>query len=75
MKKAAVVLDKWKLPVFEKHLKNGGFDYEIFDGITKDTLSLRVHTKYISKLAPVIEAANLESTKRKKELKKKAKNA
>ena len=60
MKTAAVVLDAWKLPVFEKHLKEAGYTYQQGPGITKGTLTLHVAYEWVASLKPVIEAAQKE---------------
>jgi len=60
MKVAAVVLDAWKLPVFEKHLKEAGYTYEQVSGLTKGTLTLRVAYEWVASLQPIIESAQEE---------------
>lgn len=60
MKVAAVVLDAWKLPIFEKHLKEAGYTYEQAPGLTKGTLTLRVAYEWVASLQPIIEAAQKE---------------
>lgn len=58
MKKAAVIIDKWKLPVFERMLKEEGFDFKIVAKWPPECLTLRVDTKTIAELAPVIKKIN-----------------
>jgi hypothetical protein len=59
-KKAAVVFDDWKLPIFKKHLDAAGYKYEESVPFTPDTLVLKVHYEWAHKLTPIIEAANRE---------------
>lgn len=61
MKTAAVCLDKWKLPIFKRHLGQAGYVYEEVVGITDDTVTLRVRYEWLSHLTPVIQAANQEA--------------
>lgn len=60
MKTAGVVIDKWKLATFEKHLKAAGFTYVVEKGITPDTHTLKVLYNHLDKLRPVVEAAQAE---------------
>ena len=60
MKKAAVVIDRWKLPIFERHLQQKGYKWIEQEGETRDTLILKVDYDWLSDLYPVIEAANAE---------------
>ena len=62
--KAAIVIDDWKLPVFERHLKQAGHNYEKRPGVTKDTLTLTVETADVSALEFVVRAANTEAAAR-----------
>lgn len=62
---AAVVLDAWKLPVFKKHLDASGYTYTEHPGVTTDTVTLRVSYEWVSKLQPIIQAANDECTRTK----------
>lgn len=68
-KKAGVVIDNWKLPVFKRVLDDAGFAYEQAPGVTKDTITLMVEYDFVSKLQPYIENAQNECRKRKRELK------
>jgi hypothetical protein len=63
MKTAGVFIDDWKLPVFKRHLDKAGYNYEVRPGLTEDTLKLMVKFEWVSKLQPVIEAANEECAK------------
>ena len=60
-KTAGVVIDDWKLPIFQRHLNEAGFAYTQFPGLTKGTLLLKVTTDWISTLRPVVEAAQQEA--------------
>lgn len=60
MKVAGVVIDSWKLGIFEKHLKEAKYTYTVHPGIAKDTLTLKVEYEWVSELKPVVEAANKE---------------
>lgn len=65
MKKAAVVIDSWKLEVFKEHLLKAGYSYTILPGITADTLTIQVSYAWVHQLKPVIEAAQLECARQK----------
>lgn len=60
MKKAAVIIEKWKLPIFTRHLREAGYTYDTFPGITDDTLNLQVEYEWVAKLAPIVQAAQNE---------------
>lgn len=62
-KKAAVVLDDWKLPIFKKHLDAAGYKYEESGPFTDGTLTLKVHFEWVHELQPIIEAAQRECAK------------
>ena len=66
-KKAAVVLDDWKLPIFKKHLDAAGYRYEEPVGFTDGTLILKVYYEWVHELKPIIEAAQRECAERKHE--------
>jgi hypothetical protein len=57
MKIAAVVIDKWKLPIFKQHLDSAGYIYTEHPGLTQETLTLRVEYEWVGALSPIIEAA------------------
>ncbi|MBL4755831.1 MAG: hypothetical protein JKY52_19835 [Flavobacteriales bacterium] len=65
MKKAAVVIDEWKLSIFTKILDNAGFKYEQFKGPTLDCITLKVQTETIAKLQPFVAKANAKAAKSK----------
>lgn len=65
MKTAAVVIDRWKLPIFKRYLDNCKCTYTESPGITKDTLLLKVEYDFVANLKPIIEAANAECAREK----------
>lgn len=58
--KGAVVIDKWKLKIFERHLTLAGYSYKKAPSLTPDTLTLKVETDNLAALQKVITAAQLE---------------
>lgn len=60
MKKAGVVIDDWKLPVFKKHLDAAGYSYTDQPGPITGTRVLTVQFEWVHKLKPVVDAANKE---------------
>ena len=70
-KKAGVMIDDWKLPVFKRILDDAGYVYEQLPGLTKNTINLMVQYEFVSELQPYIEKAQNECRKKKKCLKKK----
>ncbi len=60
MKTAAVVIDKWKLPVFTRHLQQAGYTYDTCAGPTSETHILKVAYEWVAKLQPIVEAAQKE---------------
>ncbi len=63
MKKAGIAIDSWKLPIFERHLKQGGYTYQEGAGLTDDTRMLYVSTENLEALSVVVGAANIEAAK------------
>lgn len=63
MKIAGVMIDKWKLAIFKKHLDKAGLTYTEGAGVTKDTLLLKVEYEWLADVKPVIEAATVECNK------------
>lgn len=59
-KKAAIVLDTWKIETFKKILKEAGYEFEEFPGVTPDTITLKVEYDLVASLTPVIEKAQRE---------------
>ncbi len=66
MKTAAVVIEKWKLPIFSRHLRTAGYSYDTFPGIIAGSLTLKVSYEWVAKLKPIIEAAQNECAASKK---------
>lgn len=63
--KAAVVLDSWKLEIFERHLKQSGYTYENVGAFTPGTVLLKVTTENPEALRIVLEAATKEAARTK----------
>lgn len=57
---AGVVLDRWKLPIFKRHLDAAGFEYSEHPGVTSDTMLLKVKADFVATVQPIIEAAQRE---------------
>lgn len=60
--KAAIAIDSFKLPVFERRLTANGYSFEVGPGLSPDTLLLRVETdkEKVGALYDVCWAANGE---------------
>ncbi len=67
-KKAGVIIDRWKLPIFTRRLKDAEFTYEEVGELTKDVLTLMVKVEdgQAQRLAQVILAAQTEAARSKK---------
>lgn len=65
MRKAAIAIDGWKLPIFKQHLADAGYTFEQSPGLTENTLTLTVITASVKELEIIVRAANNESRKRK----------
>ena len=63
MTKAAIAIDDWKLEIFGRHLKEGGFKYEITNGVTPDTLLLCVETEEVDALNSTVVQAQTEASR------------
>ncbi len=65
MKKAGVAIDAWKLPIFERHLSEGGFEFKNCGALVADTLLLQVDVLdgYAQRLAQTVLAANTEAAR------------
>lgn len=61
MKKAGIAIDNWKLPIFERHLKQAGYLFKAVKGLTKDAMVLTVDTENLVALGEVVKAANTEA--------------
>ncbi len=60
MKRAAILIDDWKLPVFKRRLEEAGVTFEQHPGLSPTTLTLRVMCVDPYVLKSVIVAANNE---------------
>ena len=63
MKTVGIAIDRYKLPVFARHLTEAGYAFEQSPGLNPDMLFLRVKTETIAALQPVVEAAQRECAK------------
>lgn len=63
--KAGIVIDDWKQPIFERHLKEGGYECTAEPGLMEGTLLLVVITERIAELAAACKAANDEAARSK----------
>lgn len=63
---AGIVIDDWKLSIFERHLSAAGYNYTTGSGVTEDTLLLKVKTENMKALEVVVRAANDEAARTRK---------
>lgn len=61
--KAGIVIDTWKRSIFERHLRQAGYDFDCPGPLGHDTLLLRVDTPYPEALHAVVAAANGEAAR------------
>lgn len=61
MPQAGIVVDNWKLPIFERHLTGSGYSFKGAGDLTKDVTVLTVVTDNLEALAGVVKAANTEA--------------
>lgn len=61
--RAAIVIEGWKLPIFERHLSQAGYALEISKGLITDNLVITVETDNFEALGNVVEAANAEAAR------------
>lgn len=59
--KAGIAIDEWKLPIFERHLRQSGYAFENAGPLAFGTLLLRVDTNNLEALRGVLEAAHDEA--------------
>ena len=59
--KAAIMIDPWKLSIFERHLTQAGYAFENKGLMSDEALLLRVDTTNLVALSEVIKAANTEA--------------
>lgn len=60
MSKAAIVIDSWKMPIFERHLSAAGYKYAHQPSIAPETIQIVIDTDRLVTLAEVVKAANAE---------------
>jgi hypothetical protein len=58
---AAIALDNWKFPIFERHLHQAGYSFNRSEGLTANTMILSVTTENLVALSEVVRAANTEA--------------
>jgi hypothetical protein len=63
MKKAAIAIDEWKLPIFERRLQHAGYSWTNAGHLTTGTLVLTVETTNLEALGVVVKAANDEAAR------------
>lgn len=63
MSKAAIAIDDWKLPIFERRLTQSGYAFTNVGVLVKGVLVLQVETDNVEALAVVIKAANDEAAR------------
>lgn len=62
-KKAAIVIDPWKLAIFDRHLTQAGYAFENAGLLHPEALLLRVDTTNLEGLERVVKAANAEAAR------------
>lgn len=65
--KAGIVIDKWKLPIFSKHLVADGFKYEERGQLVEGTIALIVETTSPEALKPTVVKAQVECARTKRD--------
>ncbi len=63
VRKAGIAIDAWKLPIYERHLKQSGYAFTNHGELTKGTLLLRVDTTNLTALGEAIRAAAAEAAR------------
>ena len=56
-----IVIDDWKLGIFERHLIQAGYSYVRGLGLTEGTILLNVSTENVEALTEVVVAATTEA--------------
>lgn len=59
----AILIDEWKLNIFERHLKQAGYAFETVGHLTESILVLRVGTTNPIALGELVMAANTEAVR------------
>lgn len=62
---AAIIIDDWKLPIFEKHLNDAGFAMKKGVGPTTGTLTIIVEYEDQRRIQAVVQSAQNECARRK----------
>lgn len=62
-KTAGIILDEWKLSIFERHLKQAGYEFRNAGLPADGTLVLRVATTNLAALGVVVKAASDEAAR------------
>lgn len=62
VKRVGIAIDPWKLPIFERHLEQSGYQFQKAKA-GDDMLVLKVETENVEALAIVIKAANSEAAR------------
>ena len=63
MMKVAIAIDDWKLPIFERHLRQSNYAFKNAGAFTAGTLILHVETTNADALHEVVKAANTEAAR------------
>ena len=61
-KKAGIVIDEWKMPIFKRHLEQAGYTFAKMP-FTKGSLLLHAHTTNLDALKEVLQSAAAEAEK------------
>lgn len=61
--RAGIALDRWKLEIFERHLRDGGYAWENAGELPGGCLLLTVETENVETLGVVVKAANDEAAR------------
>jgi len=66
MKKIGIAIDPWKLDIFERNLKEGGFtEYMVTPGETMTAITIRAPRSDMVSLGEIVKAANDECARTK----------
>lgn len=61
--KAAIAIDTWKLPIFERHLQQAGYQFKKAGTLMPGSMLLTVVTDNAEALQEVVKAAHLEAAR------------
>lgn len=59
--KIGIAIDDWKLPIFERHLKQAGYAFTNAGKVAAGAIALTVETENPTALAHIVKAANDEA--------------